>query len=72
MLLYKNSATNFKCRLLYDTHDLPCSIYKVSNHHAYIPSDMWWGKINLKHGTLGHAIEHGQVKGSHLTLNVQH
>ena len=30
------------------------------------------GFINLKHGTLGHAIEHGQVKGSHLTLNVQH
>ena len=27
---------------------------------------------NLKHGTLGHAIGHGQVKGSHLTLNVQH
>ena len=31
------------------------------------------GVINLKkHGTLGHAIEHGQVKGSNLTLNVQH
>ena len=30
------------------------------------------GVINLKHSTLGHAIEHGQVKGSHLTLNVQH
>ena len=28
--------------------------------------------IYLKHGTLGHATEHGQVKGSHLTLNVQH
>ena len=27
---------------------------------------------NFAHGTLGHAIEHGQVKGSHLTLNVQH
>ena len=27
--------------LLYDTHDLPCSIYKVSNHHAYILCDMW-------------------------------
>ena len=24
------------------------------------------------HGTLGHAIEHGQVKGSHMTLNIQH
>ena len=30
VILYKNSATNFKYRLLYDTHDLPCSIYKVS------------------------------------------
>ena len=32
------------------------------------------GKVNLNltHGTLGHVIEHGQVKGSHVTLNVQH
>ena len=29
-------------------------------------------KNNLKHGTLDHAIEQGQVKGSLLTLNVQH
>ena len=27
---------------------------------------------NFSHGTLGHGIEHGQVKGSHMTLNVQH
>ena len=27
---------------------------------------------NFVHGTLGHAIEHGHVKGSHMTLNVQH
>ena len=27
---------------------------------------------NSAYGTLGHAIEHGQVKGSHMTLNVQH
>ena len=27
---------------------------------------------NFAHGTLGHTTEHGQVKGSHLTLNVQH
>ena len=33
---------------------------------------MWQGKTNLTHGTLGHVIEHGQVKGSHMTLNVQH
>ena len=29
-------------------------------------------KIIFAHGTLGHAIENGQVKGSHMTLNVQH
>ena len=29
-------------------------------------------KIILTHGTLGNVIEHGQVKGSHMTLNVQH
>ena len=27
---------------------------------------------NFAHGTLGHAIEHGQVKASHMTLNIQH
>ena len=27
---------------------------------------------NFAHGTLDHAIKHGQVKGSHMTLNVQH
>ena len=26
---------------------------------------------NFAHGTLGHVTEHGQVKGSHMTLNVQ-
>ena len=25
---------------------------------------------NFAHGTLGHVIKHGQVKGSHMTLNV--
>ena len=40
-MLYKNSATNFKNRLLYDTHDLLCSMYKVSNNHAYILCAMW-------------------------------
>ena len=29
-------------------------------------------QINFAHGSLGHAIKHGQVKGSHMTLNVQH
>ena len=34
-----------------------------------------WHEVRQKkivHGTLGHAIEHGQVKGSHMTVNVQH
>ena len=30
------------------------------------------GLNNLAHGSLGHAIEHGQVKDSHMAFNVQH
>ena len=30
------------------------------------------GENNLAHGSLGLAIEHGQVKGSHMAFNVQH
>ena len=31
------------------------------------------GKVtDLTHATLDHATEHEQVRGSHLTLNVQH
>ena len=30
------------------------------------------GYHNLAHGSLGHAIEHGQVKGSHMAFNFQH
>ena len=32
----------------------------------------WYGKNNLAHVSLGHANEHGQVKGSHMASNVQH
>ena len=34
---------------------------------------MWHvvNKIFFSHGTLGHAIKHGYVKGCHMTLNVQ-
>ena len=34
-----------------------------------------WHKVrqnNFARGTLGHVTEHGQVKGIHMTLNVQH
>ena len=34
-----------------------------------------WNEVrqnNFAHGTLGHAIEHAQIKDSHMTLNVQH
>ena len=34
-----------------------------------------WHEIrqnNFAHSIIGHAIEHGQVKGSHMTLNVQY
>ena len=39
--LYRNSATNLQYNLLNGTHDLPCSIYKVSYHHVSIPCGMW-------------------------------
>ena len=41
VILYGNSVTNFQYRLLDGTHDLPCSIYKVSYDHVIIPCDMW-------------------------------
>ena len=34
VILYGNSATNFEYRLLYDTHDLPCSTFKIIYHHG--------------------------------------
>ena len=51
--------------------DIPCSTFKMFYHHG---GDMWHEvrQNNFAHGTLGHAIEHGQVQGSHMTLNVQH
>ena len=69
--MYGNSATDFQHRLLNETHDLPCSTFKVFT----IMEGTMWHEVrqnNFAHGTLGHAIEHGQVKGSHMTLNVQH
>ena len=34
VILFGNSATNFEYRLLYDTHDLPCSTFKIIYHHG--------------------------------------
>ena len=34
VILYGNSATNFKYRLLYDTHELPYSTFKIIYHHG--------------------------------------
>ena len=58
VILYKNSATNFEYRLLYDIHDLPCSTFKIFYQHG---GTMWHvvGQNNFAHGTLGHAIKHG-------------
>ena len=69
--MYENSATNFEYRLLYDTHDLPCSTFKMVYH---MEGTMWHvvTQNNFPQDTLGHTIEHGKVKGSHMTLNVQH
>ena len=41
VILYGNSVSDFQYRLLDGTHDLPCSIYKVSCHHVSIPCYMW-------------------------------
>ena len=32
VIVYGNSATNFQYRLLNETHDLPCSTFKVFYH----------------------------------------
>ena len=34
LILYGNSVTNFQYRLLNETHDLPCSTFKVFYHHG--------------------------------------
>ena len=62
VILYKNSATKFEYRILYD-------IYFTN-----MEGTMWHvvRQNNFAHGSLGHAIKHGQVKGCHMTLNVQH
>ena len=40
---------------------------------TWLPA-MWHGikQLCLTHGTIGHVLEHGEVKGSHMTLNVQY
>ena len=56
VILYKNSATNFEYRLLYDIHDLPCSTFKIFYQHG---GDHVVRQNNFADGTLGHAIKHG-------------
>ena len=34
VILYRNLATNFHYGLLNDTHDLPCSTFKMFYHHG--------------------------------------
>ena len=34
VILYGNSATKFQYRLFNETHDLPCSTFKVFYHHG--------------------------------------
>ena len=71
VILYRNLATNFEYRLLYDIHDLPFQLLK---YFTNMEGTMWHvvRQNNFVHGSLGHAIKHGQVKGCHMTLNVQH
>ena len=71
VILYRNLVTNFEYRLLYDIHDLPRSTFKIFYQHG----GTMWHEVrhnNFAHGSLGHAIKHGQVKGCHMILNVQH
>ena len=39
--MYRNLATNFEYRLLYDIHDLPCSTFKNILPTFGGPIDMW-------------------------------
>ena len=47
VILYKNSATNFEYRLLYDIHDLPHSTFKNILPTWRGPCGMWYNKIIL-------------------------
>ena len=41
VLLYKNTISNLKYRLLYDTQGLSCSIYKASTNMLTHSVDTW-------------------------------
>ena len=45
---------------------------QLLKYFTIVEGTMWHEvrQNNFAHGILGHAIEHGQVKGSHMTLNV--
>ena len=49
-------------------------LVQLLKYFTIIEGTMWHEvrQNNFAHSTLGHAIEHGQVKGSYMTLNVQH
>ena len=56
-----------------------CMIYmtfhvQLFEYFTNMEGTMWHvvRQNNFAHGSLGHAIKHGQVKGCHMTLNVQH
>ena len=45
VLLYKNTISNLKYRLLYDTQGLSCSIYKASTNMSTHSVDTWCNKL---------------------------
>ena len=56
-----------------------CMIYmtfdvQLLKYFTNMEGTMWHvvRQNNFAHGSLGHAIKHGQVKGCDMTLNVQH
>ena len=47
---------------------------QLLNYFTIMEGTMWHEvrQNNFAYATLGHVIEHRQVKGNHMTLNVQH
>ena len=73
-ILYRDSAINFKFRLLYDMQGLSCSIYKVSTNmptHSVTCGVTNW--LKAWHLRPCHWTWKGEgEKGSQLSLIVQH
>ena len=45
VILYTNTLSNLKYRLLYDTQGLSCSIYKAPTNMSTHSVDTWYNKL---------------------------